>query len=56
MTVPGTAMLIALISGVVVAQRAIRERALTGPVEEVRGRHQRREAALAEAAGPPGTA
>ena len=48
MMLPGVAMVLAMFSGVIVAGREIRERARTGPAAEVRDRHLRREAALAE--------
>lgn len=48
MMLPGVAMVLAMFSGVIVAGREIRERARTGPAAEVRNRHLRREAALAE--------
>lgn len=57
MRLPGVAMLLAMFSGVIVVGREVRERARTGPAAEVRNRHARREAALAEAASPaPATA
>ena len=67
MMLPGVAMVLAMFSGVIVAGREIRERARTGPAAEVRNRHLRREAALAEkiqlpsaesgkGAGPPAVA
>lgn len=49
MTLPGTAVLLALLRGLVVGRDDIRERALTGPAAEVRNRRRRVQAALADA-------
>lgn len=47
MTLTGTAMLITLLRGALVGRDAVRQRALTGPAEEIRGRRRRRAAAEA---------